>query len=401
VKTLLHLVAALFVLALDWVTGASRSADPPPPRAAIARFVAKHPWFTAAALAAFAGMVAAVVVVSGVVPVRASSGHWPITTWLLDFTKVRSVHTYSLGIEAPPLDDPALVVRGARHYDLACAPCHGSPGTGVPPVMQAMTPAPPELRGRNLTRWTPEQLFSIVKHGIKFTGMPAWPVQQRDDEIWAVVAFLRRLPQMDRAEYQRLVRGGPAPPLPLAGALEPPRPVRDVCWRCHDPDGTGPDGGAFPSLAGQRAAYLDAALRAFASRSRYSGTMVEIAARLSDAEIREVSAYYERLPRRIAVPAPATTAGDAAIATAGDPQREIPACMECHGPTAMPKSPAYPILAGQHARYLALQLELLKQRRRGGSPRVNIMHAVVDRLTPGEIQALARYYASVSETLQR
>jgi hypothetical protein len=78
-------------------------------------------------------------------------------------------------------------------------------------------------------RYTPEQLFSIVKHGIKFTGMPAWPVQQRDDDVWAMVAFLRRLPDLDAAGYRRLAYGEPdvgsgaEPPLPATGAAAPPR----------------------------------------------------------------------------------------------------------------------------------------------------------------------------------
>jgi hypothetical protein len=83
-------------------------------------------------------------------------------------------------------------------------------------------------------RYTPEQLFSIVKHGIKFTGMPAWPVQQRDDEVWAMVAFLRRLPDLDAAGYRRLAYGEPdvgsgaEPPLPATGAAAPPRVVREI-----------------------------------------------------------------------------------------------------------------------------------------------------------------------------
>ena len=80
-----------------------------------------------------------------------------------------------------------------------------------------MTPPPPELTGR-VSRYKAEELFSIVKHGIKFTGMPAWPVQQRDDEVWAVVAFLRRMPEVDAAEYRRLAYGygGDVPPqLPI------------------------------------------------------------------------------------------------------------------------------------------------------------------------------------------
>jgi cytochrome c553 len=270
----------------------------------------------------------------------------------------------------------------------------------VPPVMAAMTPAPPELINR-ITRWAPEELFSIVKHGIKFTGMPAWPVQQRDDEVWAMVAFLRRMPELDSAAYRRLAYGDPnvsepSPDLPRVGEEPPPRAVRDVCWRCHGVDGTGRGPGAFPSLAGQRSAYLYASLRAFRERGRFSGIMAEIAAKLSDDAMHETAAYYERLPSR----EPDAHEDDASItrgrtiATQGLPERDIPACVECHGPTALPKNPAYPKLAAQHARYLMSQLELLQERRRGGTPNVNLMHVFVNRLSRDEIRDVGRFYAA-------
>jgi cytochrome c553 len=83
------------------------------------------------------------------------------------------------------------------------------------------------------------------------------------------------------------------------------------------------------------------------------------------------------------------------IATTGVPDRDIPACAECHGPTAMPKNPAYPKLSGQHVRYLTSQLTLLRERRLGGSPHVNLMHVFVDRLRSNEINDVAQYYSAL------
>lgn len=403
-RTLARAAALLAVLVTDWLLGASRNQEDPV-RAPIVRFVVKHSWLALAAVATFVAVVATLGVVSGVVPIKASSGHWWITAQFLDFAKLQSVKTYSLGVQPPPLDDEALLLRGAGHYAIGCYACHGGPGGGIPPVMAAMTPPPPELTGERVTRWKLEHLFSIVKHGIKFTGMPAWPAQVRDDEVWAVVAFLRRVPTLNATEYRRLAYGDPgadpdaAPDLPVAGVTAPPRAVRDLCWRCHGLDGTGRGPGAFPSLAGQRSGYLYASLRAFADRTRFSGIMGGVAATLSDETMREIASYYGRLPPR-AVEAAADSAAvvrGANIASRGIPARDIPACVECHGPTDVPKNPAYPKLAGQHARYLSLQLDLLKQRRRGGSPRVNLMHAFVDRLGAAQIGDVTSYYGSLSE----
>jgi cytochrome c553 len=332
-----------------------------------------------------------IVVISGVVPIKASSGHWTITAAILDLAKVRSVKTHSVGIRPPfSLDDPDLILRGAGHYESGCYPCHGRPGSRIPVVMAAMTPPPPDLMPR-ISRWRPQDLFSIVKHGIKFTGMPAWPAQQRDDEVWAVVAFLRRMPQLDGAAYRALV-------FDRADATSAaPRAVLEICSRCHGVDGAGRGSGAFPSLAGQRAAYLHGSLRAFSNRRRFSGIMGTIAGTLDDQTMREAAAYYEGLSAR-----PAGEANDASarargqsIAAAGIPDRDIPACAECHGPARTPKNPAYPVLAGQHARYLALQLELLQQRRRGGSGFENLMHVFVDRLRAEEIRDVTTYYSSL------
>jgi cytochrome c553 len=55
----------------------------------------------------------------------------------------------------------------------------------------------------------------------------------------------------------------------------------------------------------------------------------------------------------------------------------------------------YPQLAGQYAEYLALQLRLFKDDRRGGTPYAHIMRMVAARLTPEQIAAVAAYYASL------
>jgi cytochrome c553 len=405
--TLVRVIAALGLVFVAWLLRGSRSREEVM-RAPIVRLAVKHPWMVVSAMAVGGIAVAAAVVISGVIPIKASSGHWSLTAALLDFTKTRSVATYSWGIDAPPLDDESLVLRGAGHYENACAPCHGGPARRLPPVMAGMTPAPPELSDR-ISRWAPEELFSIVKHGIKFTGMPAWPVQQRDDEVWAMVAFLRRLPHLDAAAYRRLVSDEVSATeaslgVTRVGDQPPPQAVRDVCWRCHGAEGTGRGEGAFPSLAGQRSEYLYASLRAFRDRNRFSGIMVDVATKLNDDAMRDIAMYYEGLPLRQPETAPdddASIARGRRIATEGVPQRDIPACVECHGPTTLPKNPAYPQLGAQHARYLMAQLSLLSERRRGGTANVNLMHVFVNRLRHDEIRDVAGYYATLHEHADR
>jgi cytochrome c553 len=213
-----------------------------------------------------------------------------------------------------------------------------------------------------------------------------------------MVAFLRRLPALDVNAYRRLVLGDVQSEDSGESASKPaPAHVRTLCSRCHGTAGTGRGGGAVPSIAGQRSDYLYASLQAFRERRRFSAIMSVVAATLSDDAMRGLATYYERLPARVS-----GQPGDegavrqgAMIAGNGIPERDVPACAECHGPTTLPKNPAYPQLMGQYSDYLRLQLTLLQERRRGGTPNVNLMHAFVSRLQSSDIRAAAEYYASL------
>jgi cytochrome c553 len=324
-------------------------------------------------------------ILSGVIAIKASSGHWRVTAWLLDLAKRRSVATHAIGIEAPPLDRPALIDLGSAHYDSGCRPCHGVPFSPPPMIHSRMTPHPPDL-GRQVGRWKPQELFYIVKHGIKFTGMPAWPSTARDDEIWAVVAYLQSLPR-------RRMPPPPAGPLPAEG---PARLAAERCARCHGIDGRAGVAGTVPRLAGQRVDYLRLALDAYAFRTRHSGIMGPIAASLDEESKQTLASYYARLDPPALTDASAE-AGSAGVVWRGDPARDVPACIECHGAAAIDRNPAYPRLAGQTQEYLLLQLELLASGRRGGSAFAPVMREIASRLTPEMMRRAAADLAELPE----
>jgi cytochrome c553 len=319
----------------------------------------------------------------------------------------RSVATYSIGIDAPDLDDAALVAKGAGHYDLGCRPCHGSPDQPRPVIAARMTPFPPSL-SLAVPKWAADELFYVVKHGVKFTGMPAWPSPHRDDEIWAMVAFLRTLPSLTTERYRDLTRSVPASgPAPegLVTRDASRRVLTEQCARCHGLDGNGRGLGVFPVLAGQKGEYLFASLVAYARGARHSGIMQPIAATLSTEVMRDLARYYASRP---APPRAAPREDSRAamergrtIATRGIPDQRVPACMACHGPSELPRNALYPTLAGQYTDYLVLQLTLLNADRRGGTPYAHIMHTVASRLTREQIRDVARYYASLSAAEER
>lgn len=331
-------------------------------------------------------------VVLGVAPIKASSGHWAITAWFLEFSMERSVATHSMGLEPPSLNDPRLVLMGAGHYETGCRFCHGIPGEPMPRVPHHMTPHPTRL-SEEIGTYDDAGLFYITKHGVKFTGMPAWPSRQRDDEVWAMVAFMRRLPELDAEGYRRLVFGD-AP----AKTPEAPEVVLDVCARCHGVDGLGRGEGAFPKLAGQRPEYLRRSLLAYQRGDRHSGIMEPIAGRLTRTQLSDAVRWYAgRAP-----PATSGTTGSSrgeAIATRGIPERRVPACANCHGPGQRPRYPVYPRLAGQYAAYLEQQLRLFYEGKRGGTEYVDIMQTVAEhKLEPEDISEVAKFYSALTVT---
>src|SRR5688572_25173965 len=97
---------------------------------------------------------------SGVVRLQASAGHWSLTEDFLAFVSRRSIATWSSGIEAPPLDDPRLLVRGAAHFEGGCRPCHGAPRERLPAFAASLVPVPPNLDEAGTT-WRDAELFYV------------------------------------------------------------------------------------------------------------------------------------------------------------------------------------------------------------------------------------------------
>ncbi|QBQ54320.1 cytochrome c [Nitrosococcus wardiae] len=68
---------------------------------------------------------------------------------------------------------------------------------------EGLTPEPPEL-SETVSRWSAEELFWIINHGIRMTGMPAWGVSYQDEVLWTLVAFVQTLPEITPAAYQKM-----------------------------------------------------------------------------------------------------------------------------------------------------------------------------------------------------
>ncbi|EMB13765.1 c-type cytochrome [Rhodopirellula europaea] len=346
------------------------------------------------------GMLGTVVLVSGVVPVKASSGHWQITRWFLNFASDRSVSFHSRGTQ-PPEDSGLMDARlGAEIYKTNCRFCHGLPGQEQPPVAKGMTPTPPRL-DRSLLEKEPRELHYIIQHGIKFAGMPAWPVPTRSDEIWPVVAYLRQALEENREAFDAERSEND-----LAALAK--LPVLQACVDCHGVDGVSRAGKQVPHLTGQAEGYLRLSLLAFRSSERNSGVMMPVCHALTDQEIDALSKHYhETVSTNLPASLEAEVADHATIergrelAMNGDRGRKIPSCQKCHGPDAENRRDEYPNLAGQSKWYLQRQLELFQKRVRGGAQTARLMHPIADKLSEQERSDLATFYASLQTPDER
>ncbi len=121
-----------------------------------------------------------------------------------------SVQTHAAGITAPPLADPAMIRLGFDHYDEMCVSCHGAPGIEPDEISEGLWPKAPNL-AKIVRSWTPAELFWITKNGVKFTAMPGWGPSHTDPMIWAMVAFMEKLPTLSAADYKEMKeQAGPA-----------------------------------------------------------------------------------------------------------------------------------------------------------------------------------------------
>ena len=157
-------------------------------------------------LAALAVAVAGAVVFvwSGVYNIAASSPHTQGVHSLLETTMQQSVRLRARDVEPPALDAPTLFERGAACYQHRCELCHGGPGVAQNDLALGMQPLPGPLVNAGM-RFKTRELYWITRNGITMSGMPAWRLQLSEDDTWALVAFIERLPQLSPSAYQQLM----------------------------------------------------------------------------------------------------------------------------------------------------------------------------------------------------
>lgn len=158
---------------------------------------------------------------------------------------------------------------------------------------------------------------------------------------------------------------------------------KTLAYTCHGCHGIPNYKNAYPTykvpkLGGQNAAYLAAALKAYASGERPHQTMHAQAASLSEEDRTAIGAFLQSevvQPNKEVV---------------GTPPPATQTCVACHGADgAKPVSPDYPILAGQHADYIVQALRDYKSGKRKNAVMAGIITAVNEK----DFEAIANFFA--------
>jgi cytochrome c553 len=165
---------------------------------------------------------------------------------------------------------------------------------------------------------------------------------------------------------------------PAPGDATAGKASSESCAGCHGEQGVSATP-TTPSLAGQDAEYLSAALLSYKDGQRGNETMKGLASGLDDSNIKNLAAYYAGLqPEAPNVRKPLTT------------QEWVERCERCHGLNGNSTNPRVPALAGQRADYLTKVLHAY----RTGARKSTEMAAMSGDLTENDIDNLAAYYAA-------
>jgi len=166
----------------------------------------------------------------------------------------------------------------------------------------------------------------------------------------------------------------------------------NVCAACHTSDGSR-GSPANPIIQGQHPEYLTKQLTEFKSGKRANPIMQGMAAALSEADMKNVAAFYAgKQPKPGFAKNKDSVALGEKIYRGGISDRMVPACAGCHGPSGAGIPAQYPRLSGQHADYTAAQLNAFRSGARANSAQ---MTGVAAKMNDKEIKAVSDYIAGL------
>ncbi len=146
-------------------------------------------------------------------------------------------HTDDIPNPVPPSAE--VIAQGRAHFADHCASCHANNGSGDVEMGRGLSPRAPDMRLPATQRLSDAQLFYIIEHGIRLTGMPGWSTGTAAGETdsWHLVHFIRHLPQITPEEVEQMDALNPKPPEQIRQEIEAERFLRgeDPAPRAESP----------------------------------------------------------------------------------------------------------------------------------------------------------------------
>jgi mono/diheme cytochrome c family protein len=117
------------------------------------------------------------------------------------------------------------VAGGMAHFADHCAVCHANDGSGQTEMGRGLYPKAPDMRLDATQQLSDGELFYIIEHGIRFTGMPGWRngTEAGEQSSWQLVHFMRHLPKLTEAELETMKARNPRSPDEIRYEIEEER----------------------------------------------------------------------------------------------------------------------------------------------------------------------------------
>ena len=182
----------------------------------------------------------------------------------------------------------------------------------------------------------------------------------------------------------------------------PPNTIEErvrACVSCHGETGRGISNVYFPRLAGKPAGYLYNQLVAFREGRRKYAPMNFLLAYLPDEYLKQMAQYYADAKVPFEHPGPPSVS-DAVLqqgrnlVTNGNPDKQIPACVSCHGPHLAGREPGIPSLIGMRADYISAQLGAWRYGTRTALE-PDCMQLIAARMTETEVAAVSAWLSAM------
>jgi mono/diheme cytochrome c family protein len=148
---------------------------------------------------------------SGAANVAASEDYLPGVKWFFATVSDNSIKAHAEEaatrgeISEPAEVTDAMLRKGASEYQAMCVPCHGTPGGSRGEFGRGMKPEPPDLA--NVAREMElREVYWVLHHGIRHTGMPAFGGSHSTEDLWAIATFVERFDEMTPAQYEQWIK---------------------------------------------------------------------------------------------------------------------------------------------------------------------------------------------------